>query len=184
MSKKNVNPLTIYWVFAQMGAVCFGGGYAMLPILERELVDKRGWTTKENIIDYYAIGQCTPGVIAVNTSTFVGNEIGGILGGIAGTLGFVTPSLVIIMFIAALLQNFAHIAMVQYAFSGIRICVCALIVDATIKLWKSAIKDKLGVVLFIVVMLISTFVDINPIFIIVGAGIIGIIAKRIGGESK
>jgi chromate transporter len=180
--KEKVSLLNIYWVFVQMGAVCFGGGYAMLPILERELVNKRGWTTKENIIDYYAIGQCTPGVIAVNTSTFVGNEIGGIFGGIAGTLGFITPSIVIISLIAKLLQNFAHITVIQNAFTGIRICVCALIVDATVKLWKSAIKDRLGVVIFLIVVVVSAIFDISPIFYVVISGATGYFAKKIGGN--
>lgn len=115
--------LNLYWIFVKMGAMCFGGGYAMLPILERELVLKRGWVTKEEIVDYYALGQCTPGVIAVNTSTFVGNKLAGNFGGIIATLGFITPSIVIITIIGTLLENFAHIEIVQNAFSGIRCCM-------------------------------------------------------------
>ena len=176
--------LVIYWTFFKMGAVCFGGGYAMLPILERELVKKRGWTTKENLIDYYAIGQCTPGVIAVNTSTFVGNEIGGIFGGIMGTLGFITPSIIIITLIAALLSNFAHIDMVQRAFGGIRICVCALMFMAVAKLWKSAVKDMLGTVIFIMVAGCSVFLDISPVIYVILAATVGIIADKIKSTSK
>ena len=99
--------LSMFWVFARMGAVTFGGGYAMLPIIQREIVEKRKWATEEEVMDYYAIGQCTPGIIAVNTSTFIGYKRAGVLGGIFATLGFVAPSLVIITIIAACLQNFA-----------------------------------------------------------------------------
>ena len=157
--------LNLYWIFVKMGAVCFGGGYAMLPILERELVLKRGWVTKEEIIDYYALGQCTPGVIAVNTSTFVGNKLAGNFGGIIATLGFITPSIVIITIIGTLLENFAHIEIVQNAFSGIRICVCVLIINATVNLWKTAITDKFGLVMFVIVLVLSSFLNISPIFL-------------------
>lgn len=174
--------LDLYLIFVKMGSVCFGGGYAMLPILERELVTKRGWVTKEEIIDYYALGQCTPGVIAVNTSTFVGNKLAGIFGGIIATLGFITPSLVIITIIGTVLQNFAHIEMVQQAFAGIRICVCVLIINATVNLWKSAVTDKFGVVAFILVLLFSSLFNISPIFFVVGAGLLGLVFKTIGGE--
>ena len=178
--KKYKNLLEIYTVFFRMGAVCFGGGYAMLPLIERELVIKRGWTTKENIIDYYALGQCTPGVIAVNTSTFVGNEVAGVWGGIIGTLGFITPSVAVITLIAALLSNFAHIEMVQRAFSGIRICVCVLIIDATLKLWKNAVKDRLGLVIFILTIVTACYVKISPVFYILFAGIVGFAAGKVG----
>ena len=90
----------IFLAFAKVGAMTFGGGYAMIPILERELIDKRGWATNEELMDYYAVGQCTPGIIAVNTATFIGNKLLGTIGGIIATLGMVFPSLVIITVIA------------------------------------------------------------------------------------
>ena len=167
----------IYLTFLKMGAVCFGGGYAMLPILERELVEKRQWTKRENLVDYYAIGQCTPGVIAVNTSTFVGNEVGGVVGGIVATLGFITPSLIIICLIASLLQNFAHIEMVEKAFSGIRVCVGVLIINATLKLWKSAVKDIFGVGIFIAVTVTSLFLKVNPVFFVIVSALLGIVYR-------
>ena len=172
--------LNLYWIFVKMGAVCFGGGYAMLPILERELVLKRGWVTKEEIIDYYALGQCTPGVIAVNTSTFVGNKLAGNFGGIIATLGFITPSIVIITIIGTLLENFAHIEIVQNAFSGIRICVCV----ATVNLWKTAITDKFGLVMFVIVLVLSSFLNISPIFFVLGSGFLGFLFKTLGGKKK
>ena len=176
--------LNLYWIFVKMGAVCFGGGYAMLPILERELVLKRGWVTKEEIIDYYALGQCTPGVIAVNTSTFVGNKLAGNFGVIIATLGFITPSIVIITIIGTLLENFAHIEIVQNAFSGIRICVCVLIINATVNLWKTAITDKFGLVMFVIVLVLSSFLNISPIFFVLGSGFLGFLFKTLGGKKK
>ena len=117
--------LQLFWTFAQVGVCTFGGGYAMLPILQREVVDKRGWVTAEELADYFAIGQCTPGVIAVNTATFVGAKRKGNLGGVVATLGVVFPSVVIIVLIAAFLKSFAHIPAVGHAFAGVRAAVVA-----------------------------------------------------------
>jgi chromate transporter len=113
--------LELVWTFAYIGAFTFGGGYAMLPMLKREIVEKKHWATIDEIMDYFAIGQCTPGIIAVNTATFIGYKRKGVAGGIFATLGLVLPSLVIISVIAAGLENFAHIAAVQHAFAGIRV---------------------------------------------------------------
>ena len=126
-----MNPyLDLFLTFAQIGVCTFGGGYAMLPILQREVVEKRGWATEDELMDYYAIGQCTPGVIAVNTSTFIGYRLRGVPGAITATAGMVFPSLVIITIIAAFIQQFAHLAVVQHAFAGIRIAVCALVLQS------------------------------------------------------
>lgn len=181
--------LKIYLLFVKMGSVCFGGGYAMLPILERELVTNRGWCTKEELIDYYAIGQCTPGVIAVNTSTFIGHKLKGIPGGIIATLGFITPSIIIISILATILNYITDLPVVDYAFSGIRICVCVLIVSATVKLWKSAITNKVGIGIFLVVFLLSAIWDISPIIVVISAGVFGFIYETIsekasGGKNK
>ena len=171
--------LSMFWVFARMGAVTFGGGYAMLPIIQREIVEKRKWATEEEVMDYYAIGQCTPGIIAVNTSTFIGYKRAGVFGGIAATLGFVAPSLVIITIIAACLQNFAEIAVVQHALNGIRACVCALVVDAVITLGKKSIVDPICVVIAVLVLGISVFTSFSPVLIVVAAGVAGISVKAI-----
>ncbi len=176
--------LKLYILFAKMGSVCFGGGYAMLPILERELVQNRGWCTKEELIDYYAIGQCTPGVIAVNTSTFIGHKLKGIPGGIAATLGFVTPSVVIISVLATILEYATSLPVVGYAFSGIRICVCVLIVSATVNLWKSAIKDKLGVGIFIAVFVLSALLGVSPIIVVVLSGALGYAVSKARESDK
>ena len=126
--------LDLFFTFARIGGLTFGGGYAMLPILQREVVEKRKWVTNEEIMDYYAIGQCTPGVIAVNTATFIGQKCAGNIGGIVATLGVIFPSLIIITIIAAFLQNFADLAVVKNAFAGIRICVSVLIINAVMKM--------------------------------------------------
>lgn len=176
--------LNLYFVFAKMGSVCFGGGYAMLPIIQKEIVEKRKWATEQEILDYYAIGQCTPGVIAVNTSTFIGNKLYGVKGAIAATLGFITPSIIIIVIIASLLTNFAHIPVVARAFTGIRICVAVLIVSATVKLWKNAVKDKTGLIICILVFLFSTFTSLSPIIFIILAGVAGYVIETWRGGRK
>ena len=122
----------LFWTFAKIGVVTFGGGLSMLPVLQREIVEKRAWASEDELLDYYAIGQCTPGVIAVNTATFVGNKRKGISGGIVATLGLVFPSLIIITLIAAFLRNISELEAVQNAFAGIRACVCVLVSHAVI----------------------------------------------------
>ncbi|MDD3921386.1 MAG: chromate transporter, partial [Eubacteriales bacterium] len=136
----------VYWdlftSFFRIGLFTFGGGYAMLPMLQREVVEKRGWATEEELLNYFAVGQCTPGIIAVNTATFVGYKQKKTMGGVVATLGVVIPSIIIITAIAALLSNFAHIPAVQHAFSGIRIAVAALIVSAVIRLFRANVLQK------------------------------------------
>ncbi len=176
--------LDLFFTFAKMGAVTFGGGYAMLPILQREVVEKRSWATNEELMDYYAIGQCTPGIIAVNTATFIGNKIAGWLGGIVATLGIVFPSLVIIIIIAAVISNFADLPVVKNAFAGIRVCVCVLIFNAVVKLWKGAVKDIPTLIIFLAVFALSAFTDISIVIIVIAAGISGIIIKAVKGEFK
>ena len=109
----------LFGTFAKVGVMTFGGGYAMLPILQREIVEDRHWATEEELMDYYAVGQCTPGIIAVNTATFIGQKKAGIAGGIMATLGVVFPSIVIIFLIASVLTHFADAPVVRHAFAGI-----------------------------------------------------------------
>ena len=176
---------TLFITFAQIGGLTFGGGYAMLPMLQREVVERYGWATEEELTDYYAIGQCTPGIIAVNTATFVGYKRRGVLGGICATLGVVAPSLVIITFIAACLQNFADNPYVQDAFAGIRVCVCVLILRAVEKLWKKSVVDRPTLALCALVFVVSAFLDLSPIVLVLGAGIAGVVLKTLaqkGGD--
>ena len=170
--------MDLFFTFARIGGLTFGGGYAMLPMLQKEVVEKRGWATEEELMDYYAIGQCTPGIIAVNTSTFVGQKTAGISGGIIATLGVVFPSLIIITIIAAFIQNFAHLAIVQNAFAGIRVCVCVLIFNAVVKLWKKSVIDKPTFAVFILVLLGSALTSLSPVVFIILAALFGIIVKN------
>lgn len=167
--------LDLYLTFFKIGATTIGGGYAMLPVLQDEIVAKRGWATESEIMDYYAIGQCTPGIIAVNTSTFIGYRKAGIFGGILATLGFVTPSIIIITIIAFFLQNFAEYPVVQHAFNGIRACVCVLILDAVIKLGKKALKDYRCVLIFVAVLAAAMFTPVSPVIFVILAGVAGVI---------
>ncbi|MGN1002793.1 MAG: chromate transporter [Oscillospiraceae bacterium] len=161
----------LFSAFARIGVLTFGGGYAMLPMLQREVAERKGWATEEELMDYYAIGQCTPGIIAVNTATFVGQKQAGILGGIAATLGVVFPSLIIITLIAAVLNNFAELPAVKNAFAAIRVCVCVLILNAVVKLWKKAVVDLPAFLIFLAVFAASVLTDVSPIvFVLLSAG--------------
>ena len=174
--------LDLFKTFARIGGLTFGGGYAMLPMLQREVVEKRGWATEEEMLDYFAIGQCTPGIIAVNTATFVGYRTRGIAGAVAATAGVVFPSLIIIMVIAAALSELMKLPDVGYIFNGIRVAVCVLILNAIIKLWKSSVKDKTGIVIFAVAVLLGMFTGVSPIFITLGAALACIIIKSLEGK--
>ena len=184
--------LDLFLTFAKVGVCTFGGGYAMLPILQREVVENKGWATEEELTDYFAIGQCTPGVIAVNTATFIG--------GILTTLGVVFPSLIIITLIAAFLSNFAHIPAVQHALAGVNACVVALIASSVIKLGKSTVKDGPTVFIYLVVLALAAGSSLlgfsgvlkklaSPAVLVVIAGVLGLCARRVlpkkqGGEGK
>ena len=174
----------LFYTFATVGGTTFGGGYAMLPALQREVVEKRGWATEEEVMDWYAIGQCTPGVIAVNTATFVGQKQKGVLGGIAATLGVVFPSLVIITIIAAFIRNFADLPAVQNAFAGIRACVCVLILNAVVKLWKKSVVDWKAFLIFAVVFLGSVFLDLSPVLYVLAAALAGVVIKSLEVRAK
>ena len=176
--------LKLFAAFARVGVLTFGGGYAMIPMLEREIVDRHGWATSEELMDYYAVGQCTPGVIAVNTATFIGYKIAGNLGGVVATLGVVFPSFVIISVIAGIIQNFADIPAVRSAFEAIRVCVCVLIFNSVLKLWKGAVKDKAALVLCLLVFVLSMFFNISPIVFVVFCALAGILFTRLGVRGK
>ena len=180
--------LDLFCAFFRIGLFTFGGGYAMLPLLQREIVEKKKWATEEEMLDYFAVGQCTPGVIAVNTATFVGFKEKKLSGAIFATLGIVSPSLVIITVIAALLSNFAHIAAVQNAFAGIRVAVCVLIFNSIAKLWKKSVVDKLTFAVFLAVFIGSVLLShVSPVVFIVAAAVLGIVVRvwlRTGKEGK
>ena len=169
----------MFLTFAKIGGFTFGGGYAMLPILQRDVVEKKQWATGEELMDYYAIGQCTPGIIAINTATFIGYKKKGLLGALAATIGVVFPSVIIIMLIAAFVQAFSSIEWVQHALSGIRVCVCILVFDAVLKLAKKALVDKITYVIFGAIVILSLFTHVQTVIWVRAAGIAGIIIKTI-----
>lgn len=174
----------LFYAFARVGVMTFGGGPAMLPLLQREIVDKRGWAAEEELVDYYAIGQCTPGIIAVNTATFVGRKRKGALGGVVATLGIVFPSLVIIMALAKLITNVADLAWVQNAFAGIRVCVCVLIFNAVIKLGKKSVIDRWTALLFAAVFLLSVCTALSPVWFVLASAAAGILLQALRGRKE
>ena len=179
--------LQIFWAFIKVGALTFGGGYAMLPILQRDIVEHNKWATDEEVMDYYAMAQCLPGIIMVNTSVFIGRHRKGTLGGVVAGFASALPSLVIITVISTFLTAFADYPIVQNAFAGIRACVVVLIANAVIKLWKSAMVDwKSIVIVFLPVFALSAFTGVSPILLVVAAALAGIIitvvSDKKGGE--
>lgn len=175
----------LFLVFAKMGLFTVGGGYAMFPIMKQELTQKRKWITEEELLDYYAIGQCTPGIIAVNVATFVGKKVKGISGSAAATIGVIFPSIIIIMIIAGFIKNFADLWFVQSAFSGIRIVVVMLILNTIISMWKKSVKNIFGYAVFLTAFVLSFFNIVSSVAVVILSGIAGIIytLKR-GGADK
>lgn len=179
--------LQIYLAFFKISAVTIGGGYAMLPILRRELAEKRGWVSDEDILDFFAVSQGLPGVIAVNTALFIGHARRRIPGAVAAALGVVTPCLLVISLIAFFLAGFREDPRVQSALGGVSVCVTALILDAVIGLGKKGIKDGVGAALCVGMLLVSLFTDLSPVVPLVVSALVGIFAgrrrRKKGGEA-
>lgn len=175
----------LFCTFFRIGAFTFGGGYAMLSLIQREVVENKKWATDEEVLDYYAVAQCTPGVIAVNTATFIGYKQKGIKGAAVATFGVVLPSVIIISIIAAVLQNFMQYTIVQHIFGGIRVAVAVLIINAVITMGKKAIADKLCALLALLSFLTSViFPSVSPVFIVLAAALVGIGTMKKGGADK
>ena len=175
--------IALYLAFLRIGAVNFGGGYAMLPLLERDLVQDRGWTTTDDLTDYFAIGQCTPGLIALNVATFIGSRRKGVAGAITATLGFITVPIIIILLIATFLQGFADLPVVQNAFAGIRVCVCVLIIQAVMRLWSKSVVDSVSLVMYLVVFLMTALSGVLPVavpaaILVILSGMLGVLLGR------
>lgn len=176
--------LDLFVSFFKIGLFTFGGGYAMLPMLQREIVEKHHWATEDDVLDYFAIGQCTPGVIAVNTATFVGVKLAGTIGGAVSTVAVVCPSLVIITVISSILRNFASYAVVQHAFAGIRVAVAALVVVSLAKLFRKGVKGALGGVIFAAALLLVFLLGVSPIWIVLAVIAAGIVKALLEGKGK
>ena len=169
---------TLFITFAKIGAFTFGGGMAMLAVLQDEITEKRKWAAAEEMLDYYAIAQCTPGVIAVNTATFIGTKQAGIAGGIAATLGVVFPSVIVITVIAAFLRNFLEYEIVKHILNGVKVAVAVIIVNALISLGKTALTDKICIGIAAVSFVLSAVFSVSPIYTVIAAAAAGILIKR------
>lgn len=154
----------------------------MLPMLQSEIVEKRKWATEEEVLNYFAVGQCTPGIIAVNTATFIGYKQKRIPGGVVATLGVISPSILIILIIARVLDHYAANPWVAHAFAGVRVAVCALVLSSIVKLWKSGIENKWGILLFLSAFVLVAFVELSSVWIVLGAIGIGICLQFLGGQ--
>lgn len=199
MIDKIKNLFNLYFSFAKIGTFTIGGGLAMMPMMQSELIEKRKWITDEELIDYYAVGQSTPGIVAVNVATFVGYKQMGIIGGIFATLGMVTPSLVIIMILASLINSINDFPIIQKALKGINVAVAALLTSTIINFMKKTIK-KFTNAIFMMISFLLVFVFKLPSFwIILFALLIGVVltykekkkvaaveedSKKIDGEGK
>lgn len=163
----------LYFMFFKIGLQTFGGGYSMLPILQRYFVDNKKWVTDEEMLDYFTIGQCTPGVISVNVSTFIGYKRKKTLGGIVSTLGMITPSIIVILLISIFMEMFIGYEIVSHAFSGIRIAVSALIFSTFLNLYKKSVVDKKTFGIFLTVVIFGIFTSLKPVFLVIYGGILG-----------
>ncbi len=170
----------LYAMFFRIGGLTFGGGLTMLPMLKYELVEKKHWVEESELLDYYAVGQCTPGIIAVNVATFVGYKRKGIPGGIFATLGMVSPSLIIVSILALFLEQFMSNQIVAHAVAGIKIVVCALMLNTLLTMAKKTIKGTLTAVVCIIAFLISMFTPFPSVLMVIIAGVIGVVLNRMG----
>lgn len=185
-NQKKTSLLKLFLTFAKVGVMTFGGGYAMLPILEREVVNNNAWATSDELMDYYAVGQCTPGVIAVNVATFIGYRTRGVIGGIVATLGVVFPSVVIIGLLASILKALQSNVYVAKAFAGIRVAVCALLLSAVLKLVKKAVTNVPTAIIALLTLALEIFLGVSPIIIVASCIAIGVavyLANRNKGTS-
>lgn len=165
----------LFLSFFRIGGLTFGGGLAQLPMLKFEVVQKHHWMEEEELLDIYAIGQCTPGIIAINTATYVGYKKAGIAGGIAATAGMVMPSLIIITLVAAILQAVIDNVWVQHAIMGIRGVVCALMLNTVQTLSKKTLKNRFSFIVAGIALLAAFFTGLPTLVIVIAAAVTGIV---------
>jgi chromate transporter len=172
----------IFWVFFKIGAFTFGGGYAMIPLINRETVENKKWISDQDILDIVAIAESTPGPIAINSATFVGYKVAGTLGSVFATLGTVIPSFIIILLISFVLEEFQHLTVIKYAFEGIRAGVLALVLKAFWTMYKKAPKNLISYIISALAFILAAFVKLNILYCIIICALIGltssIIARR------
>ena len=176
--------IELFISFMRIGGFTFGGGYAMLPLIQKEIVERRGWASEEEVLEYFTIGQITPGVIAVNTATFIGYKKAGVLGGMVATFGVIFPSIVIISIIAAVLTNFAELPVVIHAFNGIRACVCVLILTAVYNMAKKSVIDVCTALIFIATAVLTVLKVTSPVVLVIVAGVVGVLFQLIKAKRQ
>lgn len=174
----------VFLSFFKIGAFTFGGGYAMIPLIQNEAVEKRHWVTDDDILEVIAIAESTPGPIAINSATFVGYKAAGVLGSACATLGVVLPSFVIILILSFILRQFQDVQVVQYAFQGIRAGVLALLVKALWTMYKKSPKGWPAYVVMGGSLILTTFFPINVIFVLIGCAVFGLVTSRMLERGK
>lgn len=176
--------LELYFAFFRIGGLTFGGGLTMLPMLKHELVTKKKWVTEDELINYYAIGQCTPGIIAVNTATFVGYKRKNIIGGVFATLGMISPSLIIVSIIAMFLKQYMEYPLVAHAVGGIKVIVCALMLNTVITMAKKTVRNVTAAIVCLVAFLLAIFTPVPTVLIVILSGLFGILLLKMGRASE
>ncbi|MDR2525418.1 MAG: chromate transporter [Oscillospiraceae bacterium] len=171
--------LQLYWSFFKIGLMTFGGGLSMLPMLEREVIERRKWCTKDDMLEYYAIGQCTPGIIAVDVSAFIGYRLKKVLGAIVAPLGVISPGFALVLMMATVLQRFAEYPAVQSAFVGVRVAVCAMITVSVTRILRESIKNWLQLALALAAFAAVAMFGSNPAWVVLGAALLGLAAGRL-----
>jgi len=174
----------IIWTFIKVGALTFGGGYAMLPVLQRETIEKRGWITEEEAMNYYAVSQVMPGIIMVNTSAFIGHKLKGKFGAALAGISAVVPSLIIIVAIASVLSEFSELEAIQHAFAGVRVCVIVLIINSLEKLWKNAVVDRITLIICACIFSASLFTKVSPVILVICSALLGVLTLSFGGKKR
>jgi chromate transporter len=165
--------LRIFFVFFRIGAFTFGGGYAMIPLIEVELADKQNWFEKREIIDIIAVSQCGPGAIAVNSATYIGRRLAGTAGSIVATLGVTLPSFIVILVIAALFGTIEQNPLVQGAFRGFRPAVVALVLSSALRLGRQSLTSSRALIIMVVALILSLLLQVHPVLLLCGGGVVG-----------
>ncbi len=179
MSEKLKKALQLFWTFFKIGAFTFGGGYAMIPLIQKEVVENKKWITDDDILEIIAIAESTPGPIAINSATFVGYRVCGFLGSFFSTLGVVLPSFVIILIISFVLNEFQNLKVVQYAFQGIRAGVLALLIKALFTMYKKCPKGLVSYIVIAFSFIAVAFIDLPVLLVIIGCALIGLVSSII-----
>lgn len=175
--KKSALVFKLFKTFFKIGAFTFGGGYAMIPLIQKETVEKNNWISDDDILEIIAIAESTPGPIAINSATFIGYKIAGVLGAACATLGVVLPSFIIILVIAAILNEFQNIKAVQYAFFGIRAGVLALVLKALLTMYKKCPKNKIAYIVMAFAFISAAIIDLNVLIVIIACAVIGLVSS-------